>query len=686
MPFAARVAAGLGMLLAAVHSTTLNEVWQLPPTYEAAGVMHLPYIPLSEPILVYHDGNLRGGSQKVTHWGGSTTVISSVEGHSYYIAPEMNKLVCHNVTSCVDGKTRTKSAKCSRKGAVPHGRLAPILPLSLHLFTKTDRQLTLQRCRRYDHEWGRYRPVAAGGAYTPGPRKCGEFYDPEPIQVEEWTFTNTWEKLGEGNQTNNDELYVGQYTIFTQNNQPVQIRELGHNVAPSSHPDEYILDIFYLRAEERIDAEVFEPPSAALDCSRRLGGGSDDELGGAPSGLAHPGHHELHMLQPEGHALRRQRFEEFNAEFGKVHATPSARTERYRHFHRTRRYIAAFNRQQRSYWLGLNHMGDWSPEERAALRGKRWTEEAAKEFFTVVDRECHHRCPRHSKPVKLPYQVDWRERHSVRWAKGQDWDRKSRGYFVTPPKDQGTCGSCWAFGCAGTIEGQIANITHNDRRGKQFPEAISEQNLMDCSWEYGNKACGGGVEFKAFNWIIKDNNGRVASERTYPYVNENSWCHYDEKRGLTSKFSFQGTTFKAKGIGHMVSWGTTAVYKCSPKCNTIKQYLNHGFRQLNTEASIQSLKETVWQHGPVTISVDASPIDWYYYKGGIYYNPECSTVEHDHSITAVGYGTAEDGTKYWLIKNSWGHLWGEGGFIRLSEKGNICGVATAPTYVVMKEH
>lgn len=64
-----------------------------------------------------------------------------------------------------------------------------------------------------------------------------------------------------------------------------------------------------------------------------------------------------------------QRFEEFNAEFGKVHATPSARTERYRHFHRTRRYIAAFNRQQRSYWLGLNHMGDWSPEERAALRG-----------------------------------------------------------------------------------------------------------------------------------------------------------------------------------------------------------------------------------------------------------------------------------------------------------------------------
>lgn len=45
---------------------------------------------------------------------------------------------------------------------------------------------------QYDHEWGRYRPVAAGGAYTPGPRKCGEFYDPEPIQVEEWTFTNTW--------------------------------------------------------------------------------------------------------------------------------------------------------------------------------------------------------------------------------------------------------------------------------------------------------------------------------------------------------------------------------------------------------------------------------------------------------------------------------------------------------------
>eukprot|EP00668_Euglena_longa_P046468 GGOE01062153.1.p1 GENE.GGOE01062153.1~~GGOE01062153.1.p1 ORF type:complete len:696 (-),score=169.66 GGOE01062153.1:133-1929(-) len=598
----------------------------------------------------------------------------------------MSKLVCHNVTQCVDGKTRSKSVKCNQKNAVPQGYLAPILPLSLNLFKHTDRRLTLQRCRRYEHEWGRYRPVAQGGAYTPGPRKCAEFYDEEPIEVEEWAFSNSWEHLGDGNQTNNDELYVGNYTIFTLDKQPVQMRLLGHNVVPSSHPDDYIFDFFYIRAVDDIDPEVFQPPIAALDCSKRLGGGGD-ELATAPHPtVRHPGHQELHMMLPEGHTMRREHFEQYNARFKKVHATAEARAERYRHFHRNRRYIAAFNRQQKTYWLGLNHMGDWSPEERAALRGVRWTEEVAKEFFTVADRECQHRCPRHSKPIKLPFQVDWRERHAIRWAKGQDWDRKSRGYFVTPPKDQGTCGSCWAFGSAGTLEGQIANITHNDRHGRQFPEAISEQNLMDCSWDYGNKACGGGVEFKSFQWIMEHNNGRVASERTYPYVNENSWCHYDEKRGMTSKFNFEGTTYKSKGIGNVVSWGTSAIYKCSPHCNTMKKFLNHGFRQLNTPASIQSLKEVVWQHGPVTISVDASPIDWYFYTGGVYYNPECSSTAHDHAITAAGFGTTEDGTKYWLIKNSWGHLWGEDGYIRLAEKGNICGVATAPTYVVMKEH
>ena len=83
------------------------------------------------------------------------------------------------------------------------------------------------------------------------------------------------------------------------------------------------------------------------------------------------------------------------------------------------------------------------------------------------------------------------------------------------------------------------------------------------------------------------------------------------------------------------------------------------------------------------MSIDASVPDFYYYAGGIYDNPKCSAIALDHSVVAVGYGTAGDGTKYWIVKNSWSAYWGEGGYARIKQKGNICGVATTPNFVFM---
>lgn len=66
---------------------------------------------------------------------------------------------------------------------------------------------------------------------------------------------------------------------------------------------------------------------------------------------------------------------------------------------------------------------------------------------------------------------------------------------------------------------------------------------------------------------------------------------------------------------------------------------------------------------------------------GIYYEPECSSEELDHGVLVVGYGTTDEGRDYWLVKNSWGHEWGEDGYIRMARnRHNNCGIASSASY------
>ncbi|KAL3017118.1 hypothetical protein AAZX31_06G256500 [Glycine max] len=302
-----------------------------------------------------------------------------------------------------------------------------------------------------------------------------------------------------------------------------------------------------------------------------------------------------------------ERHEKWMAQYGKLYTDAAEKEKRFQIFKNNVQFIESFNAAgDKPFNLSINQFADLHNEEFKASLINVQKKESGVETATETSF-------RYESITKIPVTMDWRKRGAV-----------------TPIKDQGNCGSCWAFSTVAAIEG-----IHQITTGKLV--SLSEQELVDCV-KGKSEGCNFGYKEEAFEFVAK--NGGLASEISYPYKANNKTC--------------------------MVKKETQGVAQ-------IKGYENV---PSNSEKAL--LKAVANQ--PVSVYIDAGALQ--FYSSGIF-TGKCGTAPN-HAATVIGYGKARGGAKYWLVKNSWGTKWGEKGYIRMKRdiraKEGLCGIATNASY------
>lgn len=274
-----------------------------------------------------------------------------------------------------------------------------------------------------------------------------------------------------------------------------------------------------------------------------------------------------------------------------------------------------------AYDLGVNYFADWTFEEfKQKMLGTRLN-------YTKFKSGSSGTHIKLLKSIELPTEIDWRTEGAV-----------------TPVKNQGECGSCWAFSSTGALESAHFRLTNE-------LVSLSEQQLVDCSGKFNNEGCNGGLMDNAFEYVKSE--GGLDTEESYPYKAKQGKCQ-----------------FKKDKIGSTCS----------------------GYVDIPT-GDEKALEEAVATYGAVSVAIDVTEDKFMFYKSGVFVDKTCSNKEDElnHGVLVVGYGT-DNSTKsaqhdFWIVKNSWGSRWGEQGYIRMARNhDNMCGISTAASYPLVKDN
>jgi len=305
-------------------------------------------------------------------------------------------------------------------------------------------------------------------------------------------------------------------------------------------------------------------------------------------------------------------FEQFNQDHGKVYSDDGVKAHRFAVFKDNVDFINHHNEElaeDLGYTVGINQFADLTNNE-------------FKRMYTGLN----------APMTKSTLDVEILDESAT--ASSIDWTTKGA---VTPVKNQGQCGSCWAFSTTGSLEG--ANFIKNGNL-----VSLSEQELVSCAGSFGNQGCNGGLMDDGFKFVEK--NG-LDKEGSYGYTGQTGKCNQAKEK-------------KADGIKS----GAVTSFK-------------------DVQSNSESQLAAAVTQGPVSVAIEADQSGFQFYKSGVF-SGTCGT-NLDHGVLAVGFGTA-GGKAYWKVKNSWGSSWGDKGYIQLakdiSSKSGQCGIAKQASYPI----
>ena len=259
----------------------------------------------------------------------------------------------------------------------------------------------------------------------------------------------------------------------------------------------------------------------------------------------------------------------------------------------------ANSRRGRSYKAGHNKFSDFHDEEYEAMLGLKQVNMPEIDL-TINEVDISN----------LPESFDWRDEG-----------------MVTAVKDQGSCGSCWAFSATEAVESAWM-INGGDET------IMAPQQLVDCSWAEGNNGCNGGWYFWAYDYL---KGAKLQTESSYPYTARDGTCSYDESDGVTNVSSYGQTRGTSDNLARLAQQ-------------------------------------------PVNVAVAAGNNVFRNYSSGVITEDDGCPKAIDHAIVAVGWGV-ENGTQYYIVRNSWGEGWGLDGYVQIATSDGYFGVCGINSYV-----